>query len=256
MLILAGGRGTRLRSVLPDLPKGLAPIGPYPFLEIQIRQLSQQGARRFVLCVGHQSARIQAALGDGRRWGVHIEYSVERKDRLLGTAGALKLAEHYFVPRALVLNGDTYFAISYSTLVKFHLREWRRCGVLATLALSRVPERARYGSVVLDRTGRYVRAFLEKQDDATTISEWVSAGAYVVERGLLECIPHNELCSLERDVFPGSLESGRRLGAITFGGRFFDIGTPDGLRTFTDFFTGGPVRKASLRMNPASHVAR
>src|SRR5437773_2245856 len=92
VVILAGGLGTRLRAVLPGQPKGLAPIGEQSFLEIQIQLLRDQGARHFVLCVGYLADQIRTTLGDGTRLGVRIDYSIEA-DRLLGTAGALKLAE-------------------------------------------------------------------------------------------------------------------------------------------------------------------
>src|SRR5262249_41662980 len=100
VVILCGGLGTRLRPVLADVPKGLAPVGDRPFLEIQLELLRGQGARRFVLCVGHLAGQIRQTFGDGGRWGVRIDYSVEG-DRLLGTGGALKLAERFFRPRAL-----------------------------------------------------------------------------------------------------------------------------------------------------------
>src|SRR5438477_10610039 len=112
VVILAGGLGTRLRPVLSDRPKGLAPVGERPFLEIQIELLRAQGARRFVLCVGHLAGQIEAYFGNGGRCGVRIDYSIEG-EQLLGTGGALKLAERFFQPRALVLNGDTYLAVDY-----------------------------------------------------------------------------------------------------------------------------------------------
>src|SRR5437762_4711031 len=149
VLILAGGLGTRLRPTLPDRPKGLAPIGEHSFLEVQLQLLRRQGARRFVLCVGHRAGQVQAELGDGRALGVQIEYSVEEEGCLLGTAGALKQAERYFAPHALVLNGDTYFNIDYTQLLQRHLEERQQQDALATLALTRLSERDRYGSVLL-----------------------------------------------------------------------------------------------------------
>src|SRR5262249_13787502 len=112
VVILCGGLGTRLRPVLSHPPKGLAPLGDPPFLQIQTELLRAQGARRFVLCVGHGAGQIRDTFGDGGRWGVYIDYSVER-GHLLGTGGALKHAERFFQPRALVLNGDTYLATDY-----------------------------------------------------------------------------------------------------------------------------------------------
>ena len=119
VVILAGGLGTRLRSVLADRPKGLAAIGSQRFLEIQIELLRNQGERHFVLCVGHMAESIEQHLGNGRRFGVRIAYSTEGSQRL-GTGGALRLARRFFAPRALVLNGDTFFDLDYSGLVQFH----------------------------------------------------------------------------------------------------------------------------------------
>ncbi len=232
VVILAGGLGMRLRPILPDRPKGLAPIGACSFLEIQIKLLRDQGAKHFVLCIGHQGDQIQAALVDGRGLAVEIDYSIE-EDRLLGTAGALKEAAGYFTPRALVLNGDTYFPIDYNKFVQHHLEEHQRCGAMATLALSQASGRARYGNVLLDSLGRRVVSFREKEIDPSEGSGWVSAGAYVIERELLGYVPPGQPCSLEREVFPRVLTNGRTLAAVTFADRFFDIGTPDGWRIFT-----------------------
>lgn len=234
VLILAGGLGTRLRSVLPDRPKGLAPIGARSFLDIQIRLLSDQGARRFVLCVGHQAEQIRSEFGDGNARGVRIEYSVEAPDHLLGTAGALKLAERYFAPRALVLNGDTYFDIDYAHFLRRHL-EWSEQGkTIATLALAQLEDRSRYGNVVLDASGQFIHAFHEKNTGAGT--GWVSGGVYVIERALLDFIPPEQPCSLEHDIFPRVLAEGGLLAAMTFTNRFFDIGTPQAWQSFADYY--------------------
>ena len=230
VVVLAGGLGTRLRAVLPDRPKGLAPVGGRSFLEIQIELLREQGARRFVLCVGHQAAMIEEALGDGGRLGVAIEYSVEG-ETLLGTAGALRRAGPRLRGTALVLNGDTYFAIGYGGLLQQHLEEHARSGALATLAVVRMADAAPFGTVTLDASGRRVVAFREK-DPAAAGPAWVSAGAYVIEPQLLELIPADQPSSLERDVFPQALARGRVLAAATSDGRFFDIGTPDALEAF------------------------
>lgn len=236
VVILAGGLGTRLRPALPDRPKGLAPIGERSFLEVQIQLLRRHGARRFVLCVGRRAGDVQVALGDGRTLGVQIEYSVEQEDRLMGTAGALKQAERYFAPFAVVLNGDTYFDIEYARLLQRHLEARQRQGALATLALSRLSQRDRYGNVLLDPSGQTILAFQERLADPPAASGWVSGGAYVIERALLDYVPPDRACSLERDVFPRALAQGRTLAAATFPHEFFDIGTPDTWKKFADFY--------------------
>ena len=157
VVILAGGLGTRLRPVLADRPKGLAPIGERPFLEIQIDLLRRQGARRFVFSIGHLAQQIQDHFGDGRGFGVQIDYSVEGP-QLLGTGGALKLAERFFTPRALVLNGDTFFDLEYAELLARHEEE----RAAATLALARADNGQRYGKVLIDPSTRRAVGFREK----------------------------------------------------------------------------------------------
>ncbi len=237
VLILAGGLGTRLRPAVADRPKGLAPIAGKPFLEIQIELLADQGAERFVLCVGHRAGQIEAHFGDGSRWGVRIEYSLEQ-EQLLGTGGALRLAQRWFDPQALVLNGDTYFALDYRRLVEHHRVERRRAGVLATIALARAPDASRYGSVVLDAAGRRVAGFAEKAAFPAATAGWLNAGAYVLERELIDSVPADRPASLERDVFPEVLRSGDRIAALTSQQPFFDIGTPEGLDAFARYYAG------------------
>lgn len=230
VVILAGGLGTRLRSVLPDLPKGLASIGGEPFLQIQMELLRDQGAREFVLCVGHLADHIQAQFGDGSRWGIRVRYSVEG-EKLLGTAGALKLAERFFAPRALVLNGDTYLAVDYERLLEHHL--WARAaGAVATLSLARAPDAGRYGTVLLDADGRFVTGFREKDAVSGVMGRWLNAGAYVIEKELLAKLQPDVVLSLERDVLPGLLASVGKIAAFPCLESFYDIGTPQDLTRF------------------------
>jgi NDP-sugar pyrophosphorylase family protein len=249
VVILAGGLGSRLRPAVADRPKGLAPIGEKPFLEIQIELLRDQGADRFVLCIGHGAEQIREHFGDGRRWGVRTEYSIETGE-LLGTAGALKLAEAWFDPQALVLNGDTYFALDYGRLVEHHRAEWREAGVLATIALARAPDASCCGSVQLDAAARYLLGFLEKEASGGRTSGWVNAGAYVLQRELIDRVPAGRPVSLEREVFPDLLRGGGPIAAFTSREAFLDIGTPAGLNHFAAHY-------ARLRggRQPASHAA-
>ena len=231
VVILCGGLGTRLRPVLAGMPKGLAPVGDRPFLEIQMGLLREQGARRFVLCVGHLADQIQQTFGDGRQWGVHIDYS-EESDRLLGTGGALKLAERFFRPRAVVLNGDTYLAVDYERLLRHHVAE----RALATLTLARADDGTRFGTVLLDATGRYLTGFREKEAAAASGGGWLNAGAYVIERELLDAVKPGEPASLERDMFPGALRAGGTIAARTCAEPFYDIGTPGDWQRFVEVY--------------------
>src|SRR5262249_9092997 len=154
-------------------------------------------------------------------------------EHLLGTGGALRLAERFFRPRALVLNGDTYLAADYERLVGGHHEENTRSGALATLTLARADDGSRFGTVLLDATGRYVAGFRARgAAPAAGGAGWLNAGAYVIERPFLDHVAPDAPASLERDVFPGVLGRGGRLAAATCAEPFYDIGTPQDLQRF------------------------
>ena len=226
VVVLCGGLGTRLRSVVTDRPKALAPVGDRPFLELQLELLRGQGARHFVLCVGHMADQVEAAFGDGRGLGVRIDYSREG-ETLLGTGGALRLAARFFAPAAVVVNGDTYLDFDHNRLVEHH----RETGGVATLTLAKVADPRRFGTVELTPAG-HVAGFREKDPNSTAASGWLNAGAYVLERSLIDGIPEGKPASLERDTFPAAIRAGRTVAVLTADRPFYDIGTPDDLAAF------------------------
>lgn len=226
VVVLCGGLGTRLRPAVADRPKALAPVGASSFLSLQLGLLRARGASHFVLCVGHMADQIEAAFGDGSSLGARIDYSRDG-EKLLGTGGALKRAERFFAPAAVVVNGDTHIDVDLRRLVRVHSLARER-GSLATLTLSRVPDATRYGAVEVD--GDRVARFREKA--AGGESGLVNAGVYVIERELLARVPPGEVASLERDVFPAALRGAIPLNAFVHDGEFHDIGTPESLRDF------------------------
>jgi NDP-sugar pyrophosphorylase family protein len=216
-VLLVGGMGTRLRSVVPGMPKPLASVGDRPFLELLVRQLRHQGIRHLVMCTGHLAGQIESEFGSGRNLDVEITYSKETEP--LGTGGALKLARHGLRDAAdfLVMNGDSFLEIDFRELIGFH----RGHGGLVSMAVLRVPNTDRYGTVQVDPRGR-VTGFAEKTGkDAPGL---VNAGVYVFERAVLDHIPE-AAASLERDVFPRLLDGG--VHALEQHGMFIDIGTPE-----------------------------
>lgn len=234
IVVLCGGLGTRLRSAVSDRPKALAPIGERPFLELQIELLRDQGAKHFVLCVGHMAGHVRDYFGDGTAYGVKIDYSEERD--LRGTGGALKLAERFFAPAAIVVNGDTYLDFDHNRLLRQHRAARAGCKALATLTLARLPDAGRFGTVDVDATGMLVTGFREKAATPAGQPGWLNAGAYVIERELLARIPGDTVVSLERDVFPTALSDGIRLAALGSDRPFYDIGTPEDFRAFASRF--------------------
>ena len=233
VLILAGGLGTRLRSVLADKPKALAPIMGKPFLEIQIELLKDQGAKHFVLCVGYLSQQISETFGDGSKFGVRIDYSEER-DQLRGTAGAIKLAQPFIKDRALVLNGDTYLDFDHNELVSRHLAEIK-FGAKATCTLARLENASRYGTVILDEHDHYIAGFLEKNINNHGPA-WLNAGAYMLERSFVEAIAPDKIVSLEKETFPNLIAKGGKIAATLSSRAFYDIGTPEDYKGFSDLY--------------------
>jgi len=216
-VLLVGGRGTRLRSVVSSTPKPLARLGTCSLLELLIRQLRYQGIEHIVMCTGYLADQIEREFGDGHRLNVVIEYSKEQTP--LGTAGAVKLAEAHLrdVSEFLVLNGDSFLEIDFCELVHFH----REHGGLVSLAVRQVANAARYGTVHVNEERR-VMSFAEKVGVSTP--GLVNAGVCVFSCEILPLIPSGP-GSLETDVYPHLLEYG--MYASEQNGIFVDIGTPE-----------------------------
>ena len=216
-ILLVGGLGTRLQSVLPSTAKPMARVGEAPFLELLVKQLRSQGIRRLIMCTGHLAEQVEAEFGDGHQLDVSIVYSKESQP--LGTAGAVKFAEHHLGQAAnfLVMNGDSFLELNIGTLLQFH----RERESLAAIALCKVSDAARYGSVDTDSRNR-VTGFREK----TGVSQpgVINGGVYLFKREVLNSIPAGP-ASLEREIFPKLLARG--IYALEQPGMFIDIGTPE-----------------------------
>jgi NDP-sugar pyrophosphorylase family protein len=224
VFILAGGLGTRIRSLFPDRPKALIPFKGKPFLEYQLQLLAEQGFHHFVLCLGYMAEQIIHYFGDGAKWGINIEYSIEESP--LGTAGALKFAAPFFRETSLVLNGDTYLRADYQALIAYHREQVKRKGAVGTLVVVEVKDTARYGRVVIDEDGRVIE-FQEKAPSPHNAS-LINAGIYVFEPYILNYIPSGRSVSLEEETFPAILAAGEKLYGFPVKGTFVDIGTPEG----------------------------
>ena len=222
-VILAGGRGTRLAPYTTTFPKALVPIGEMPILEIVVRQLRHFGIQDITLAVGHLAELIMAYFGDGKRFGVRIQYS--REESPLGTAGPLTLIEG-LNERFLVLNGDLLTTLDYCELINYHHQR----GALATVATVKREVETEFGVVTLDRCGD-VENYLEKP----TYSHWVSMGVHVLEAEVLGFLDRGQYLDLP-DFILRLLSSGKRVCAYPFEGYWLDIGRPaDYLRATEEF---------------------
>lgn len=225
--VLAGGLGTRLRTVTADRPKALVEIHGRPFLAYLLDYLSGSGVRSAVLCTGYRGEQIYRSFGGSYK---NLQLSYSREARPLGTAGALRLALPQLISDpVLVMNGDSFCAADLREFWSWHCGRASR----ATMLLTRVSDTRRYGSVAVGADGA-VTAFAEKrsQDKA---AGWINAGVYLLSRRVLAAIPEDTPASLEHDVFPGLVGQGLRGFAIT--GRFLDIGTPEDFAAAESFFS-------------------
>lgn len=229
-LILAGGLGTRLRSVVQDRPKALAPVKGRPFLAYLLDQVVASGIRRVVLCTGHGGDAVRGVFGN-RQGALEIAYSQETE--ALGTGGAIRHAfSQIDSDPVLVLNGDSFCEVHLHTFLAWH-RARRAQG---SVVLAQVPRGDRYGRVEIDAQGM-VGSFREKEEGECAglgSGGWINAGMYWLSRELIEAIPDRQVVSLERDVLPGWL--GRGLYGYAGGGRFLDIGTPESYQEAERFF--------------------
>ena len=217
-MVLCGGRGERLRGVLPDRPKALALLRGRPFIEWLLMALAGKGLRRIVLATGYRGDAIARALGDGRGLGVDLVYSQEPEP--LGTGGAVRLsASLTSTSPLLILNGDSYCRFEPAQMQRLH----RERAAQATIWLQRHADAPRYGSVELDAQGRILR-FLEKGQNGHSL---FSCGVYLIERRAIDAIPAGRAVSLEREVFPALAGGG--LYGVVGEGTFLDIGTPESL---------------------------
>jgi NDP-mannose synthase len=213
-VILAGGKGTRLHPYTTVLPKPLMPVGDMPILELLVRQLREAGVNQVTLAVGHLASLISAYFGDGERFGVHIDYSMEQEP--LGTAAPLRLVD---APRDtfLVMNGDLLTDLDPNALIATH----RDVGAVVTVGTYTREIRIDLGVVEANDVGE-IEAYIEKPVHRYL----VSMGIYAMEPDALRYIPSSEHFDLP-DLVTALLASGRRVAHHHHQGYWLDIGRPE-----------------------------
>lgn len=225
--ILAGGLGTRLRPAIGDRPKPLAMIHDRPYLTFLLDQLADSGFREVVLLTGYGAEEVEATLGEEYRQ-MRLRYSPEPTP--LGTAGAVRRALALLQSSTILLmNGDSWCDLNLGLFWKFHQR--KRADL--TMALAEVNDGSRFGTVELAPNG-IVRAFGEKEQAAG--KALINAGIYLVQRSFLREIPTDRPVSLEREMFPAWVGSGRAVFGFRGRHRFLDIGTPESYAMAEEFF--------------------
>lgn len=234
-VILVGGQGTRLRPLTSTVPKPVVQLVDRPFIAYMLEWLCSHGVQDVIMSCGFLADGVRSVLGDGSQLGIRLRYIEEPEPR--GTAGAVKLAEPLLDERFLMLNGDVLTDIDLTAQIAQH----EASGARATLALVPVPDPSAYGLVLL-REDRSVREFVEKPSTAQIESNLISAGAYVLEREILDLIPPGRNVSIEREVWPLLVNHG--LYGFPSESYWLDIGTPDRYLQATFDIIEGNVRTA------------
>ncbi|CAN5750779.1 hypothetical protein BH23ACT11_BH23ACT11_13920 [soil metagenome] len=243
-LIMAGGKGTRLRPLTSNQPKPMISIVNKPCMEHIVNLLKRHGFAEIVTTLGFMPEVIEDYFGDGSKWGVKIEHSVEEEP--MGTAGSVKLAVDRLDERFIIVSGDALTDANLSKAVEFH----EQSGAEATLVLQHVDDPSEFGIVVVDDEGR-VERFLEKPNPEEVFSYTANTGIYVLEAGILDDIPADEEYDFADDLFPKLLDEGRRVyGYVTEKPFWEDIGNIDQYLDAQRAVLGGEVTGVEIPGEP------
>jgi NDP-sugar pyrophosphorylase family protein len=220
-ILLAGGKGTRLRPLTIHTPKPIVPIFNRPFLHYQIDLLKQvPEIDEIILSLNYQPRRIEEIFGDGSEFGIKIRYVVEPAP--LGTAGAIKYAGDQLTDSVVVFNGDVLTQIDLAAVLRLHQERKAR----ATIVLTPVDNPTAYGLVETDADGN-IQRFLEKPKPEEITTHNINAGIYILEPETFDRIPRNVSWSIERSYFPSLVERKETFVAYIYNGYWIDIGTPE-----------------------------
>jgi mannose-1-phosphate guanylyltransferase len=217
-VILVGGEGTRLRPLTSTVPKPVVPLVDRPFIAYMLEWLGRHGVDDVVMSCGFLATAVRNVLGDGSQYGLRLRFIEEPEPR--GTAGALKYAADLLDERFLMLNGDVLTDLDLTAQIAQH----ESTGAVGTLALVPVADPTAYGLVRLHEN-HAVKEFVEKPSADQIDTKNISAGAYVLERSVLDLIPADRNVSIEREVWPQLVGNG--LYGFAAEAYWLDIGTPE-----------------------------
>ena len=231
-MILAAGKSTRLRPITDTIPKPMVPVNGKPLMEYLIELFASHNVQEIYVNLHHCPQVISNYFGDGKRWGVSINYSYEPE--ILGTAGAVKKLESHFDKTFIVVYGDNLTDCNITELIKFH----RSTNGIGTIAIYRRDDPTSSGIVELDENHRILR-FLEKPKANQVFSNLISAGIFILEPEILKYIPDNQFYDFGRDLFPRLLKEGERLYGYIMSEDLFWIDTPGDYQRVQTLFSKG-----------------
>ncbi len=251
-LILAGGKGTRLRPLTVYTPKPIVPVLNRPFLLYQIEILRRAGIKDITLSLNYQPDKIEQQLGDGANYGVNLRYITEPSP--MGTGGAYKYAAAAIRETTVVFNGDVLTDLDIFKVIGFHQQKKAD----ATIVLTPVENPSAYGLVETEAGGRVLR-FLEKpnaEELANLTTNNINAGIYILEPGVLDLIPEGENTSFEYNVFPELLRREKEFYAFVMNANYWrDIGTPASYLAAHHDFLSGQIKTFKVEKSIEADVA-
>jgi mannose-1-phosphate guanylyltransferase len=247
-VILVGGEGTRLRPLTSTVPKPVVPLVDRPFIAYMLEWLKRHDVDDVIMSCGFLATSVRNVLGDGSGYGIRLRFVEEPEPR--GTAGALKYAEEFLAERFLMLNGDVLSDMDLTAQVAQH----EATGAVGTLALAPVADPSAYGLVRIAEDNS-VTGFLEKPSADQIDTNLISAGAYVLERSVLDLIEPDRNVSIEREIWPQLVGNG--LYAFPHHKAYWlDIGTPETyLKASSDILEGFVETAAVERIGPHGTIA-
>ena len=223
-IILAGGKGSRLKPYTTVLPKPLMPIGDIPILEIVVKQLKYYGCNRMILAVGHLKELLKAFFNDGKKWDMEIKYSYE--DKPMGTAGPLKLIDpNEIEDNFIVMNGDVLTDLNYGEFFEYH----KKNNALCTIATYKKPVKINLG--VLELEDNDVVNYIEKP----VLNYTVSMGVYAFKKETLDHIPHDTFFDFP-DLIKKLIKENKKVIGYHFSNQWLDIGTPSDFEIANEVF--------------------
>lgn len=238
-ILLVGGMGTRLMPLTRDTPKPMLPLAGLPVTEHQLLCAKRAGITTIVLATSYLSEVFIPYFGDGSKWGLDVRYAVEATP--LGTGGAIKnaAAALNLSPGSeepiVIFNGDVISAHNLGKQIQEHVAHQAD----VTLHLTHVEDARAYGCVPVDENGR-VTAFLEKMENP--ITNTINAGSYVFHPSVIDTIAADTVVSVERDVFPALVASGKKIYGYVEDSYWLDIGTPRALLAGSQYLVGGEFK--------------
>ncbi len=217
VVILAGGKGTRLYPLTYDMPKPMVLVKGKPFLEYLLEVIKSNGLKKIIFLVGYLGDKIEEYFGNGAAIGFNIEYSYEKN--LLGTAGALKNAENKLEDEFLLINGDTLLPINYQELIKYFHASWKT----AVMAAYKGTAGGKNNIFMGERN--IVLGYNKSNSEGMT---HIDAGVLIFKKEILDIIPEGIFCSLEKEIFAKLIEK-KELLAYPTDKKFYDMGSFKGL---------------------------